>query len=125
MPAFDYASLATVAEGILTEFGRAATLQVLVADTYTVSTSTAAKTYSSFAVAAVVLPVSESKEWAFKTDLVAQAESLLYVSAVGVSPAPGPGSLVTVGDRTYVALESVDISPAGTSVLFIMLCNVS
>jgi hypothetical protein len=125
MAAFDYSALASVAVDILTEFGRTATLQVLTANAYTASTSTATKTYSSFTVVAVVLPVAESKEWAFKTELVAQAESLLYVSAVGVTQAPGPGSLLTVGGRTYVVLELADIAPAGTSVLFVALCTIA
>lgn len=113
---FDYTSLATVADELLTEFGQAVTIGRNTAGAYDTSTGSATVTTESEDGTAAVFDYSPSQRFR-AGGLILDGDKHLLLSSVGISE-PRPGDIVTIGSVDWAIITVKTTAPAGTAVLY-------
>lgn len=129
MAGFNYTRLQRTALKLLTRFGPVAgATYSRVTQTHTLATASATESTTSYSIKAVELDASQAAQRYRGADggsLISVGDRLVYATGSDLTIEPQAGDTITINGLTLRVIALVEkIAPAGTAVLYVILCRV-
>ena len=113
---FDYASIATVADNIIINFGVPVIVTTKGTPTYNVDTGTVVSTTTTETTSGVITNYDKKD---IDGSLIQRGDKQLILSPIGITTIK-PDAIVTVSGISYAVISVNETNPAGVSLVYIL-----